>query len=128
MAIIDGSGASETLNGTPSADEIYGLAGNDTLIGFNDDDVLEGGAGADEVFGSGGFDIASYKNSNEAVFVDLGGFEFFSGHAAGDHLYSIEGAIGSAFGDDLRGDDFRYVLRGLAGNDAGSRAATATTV
>src|SRR5262245_8001293 len=77
MAIITGTNSDDPeLKGTNLADEIYALAGNDTLIGFggNDtligydgDDVLEGGAGADELFGSAGFNYASYKGSAAGV-------------------------------------------------------------
>ena len=39
------------------------------------------------------------------------------GHAAGDHIYSIEGVIGSAYGDVLDGSDQRDALRGEGGAD-----------
>ena len=39
------------------------------------------------------------------------------GHASGDHLYSIEGVIGSAYRDVLDGNDQRNVLRGEGGAD-----------
>jgi Ca2+-binding RTX toxin-like protein len=115
----DDSGA-KTLNGTDLADQIFGLAGNDTLVGFDGDDLLEGGAGGDELFGSNGFDTASYRGSNAGVRVDLGTFYAAGGHAAGDHLYSVEGLTGSAYTDYLYGnyvDDQRNVLRGEGGAD-----------
>src|SRR5215212_8295234 len=99
--------ATRSLFGTEAADQIYGLAGNDTLVGLGGDDVLEGGAGADELFGSGGLDYASHQSSAAGVSVslydDLTG-SASGGDATGDSLFSIEGAIGSAFGDYLYGN------------------------
>jgi Ca2+-binding RTX toxin-like protein len=118
MAIVTGTNASDPgLNGTNLADQIFGLGGNDTLIGLDGSDVLEGGAGADELFGSAGFDYASYKSSSTGVLIGLDNFYADYGDAAGDHLYSIEGVIGSAFNDALFGDDQRNILRGGGGAD-----------
>jgi Ca2+-binding RTX toxin-like protein len=124
MAIITGTNGDDRepkeLFGTELADEIYGLAGNDTLVGLGGDDVLEGGAGADELFGSGGLDYASYKASPAGVLIrlddDLTGYAD-RGHATGDKLFSIEGAIGSAYGDTFYGNGQRNVLRGEGGAD-----------
>jgi Ca2+-binding RTX toxin-like protein len=122
MAIITGTSGDDKepneLDGTDLADQIFGLAGNDTLVGFGGDDVLEGGAGADELFGSGGFDTASYRNSPTGVVAILGEGSYADrGDATGDELFSVEGLIGSAFGDGLGGDDLRNVLRGGGGGD-----------
>jgi Ca2+-binding RTX toxin-like protein len=110
MATITGTNASDPeLEGTELADLIFGLAG---------DDILEGGAGADDLFGSTGFDHASYRGSDQGVFVDINGVQ--SGDAAGDELFSIEGVIGSAHGDvlgSLDNGDQRNVLRGEGGSD-----------
>ena len=117
MAIINGTSGGDALNGTAQADQISGLAGNDTIVGLGGDDLLEGGAGADELFGSDGFDTASYRNSNQGVAVDLGFFFAEGGHAEGDHLYSIEGVIGSNYRDVLDGSEQRNIFRGEGGND-----------
>jgi Ca2+-binding RTX toxin-like protein len=124
MAIITGTNGDDRepkeLFGTELADEIYGLAGNDTLVGLGGDDVLEGGKGADELFGSGGLDYASYKASAAGVQImlheDLTGTAL-RGDAEGDQLFSIEGAIGSAYGDTFYGNSQRNVLRGEGGAD-----------
>ena len=79
--------------------------------------MLEGGAGADELFGSAGFDYASYRSSRSGVVIDLANFVFQGGHAEGDHLYSIEGVIGSAFADRMWAVEGRNVFRGEGGND-----------
>jgi len=52
MAIINGNGTSETLNGVGAEnDTIYGFGGDDTLNGGGGNDVLDGGAGNDQIFG-----------------------------------------------------------------------------
>ena len=117
MAIVKGTDASDPeLEGTANADQIYGLGGNDILIGYGGNDTLEGGAGADQLFGSDGFDYASYRGASGLVVIDNNGNR--GGDAVGDQLYSIEGIIGSAYGDSLAGqDDARWVLRGEGGAD-----------
>jgi Ca2+-binding RTX toxin-like protein len=123
MAIITGTDGDDRepfeLEGTDLADQIFGLAGNDTLVGFDGDDLLAGGAGADELFGSGGLDLASYRGSPASVRILLGNSSGVGagGDATGDKLFSVEGAIGSAYGDLLAGDDLRNVLRGEGGAD-----------
>ena len=117
MATITGTSKGDNLNGTGLADQISGLGGADTLVGYDGDDVLEGGAGADELFGSDGFDIASYRGSNQGVSVNLRFFYASGGHATGDHLYSIEGLIGSAYDDMLYGSEQGDVLKGEGGHD-----------
>ena len=53
MAIITGTNGDDKypygteLRGTNLADQIYGLAGDDALVGFDGNDLLEGGAGAE---------------------------------------------------------------------------------
>ena len=117
MAIINGNDASNQLNGTNLADQIFGRGGADALEGLDGDDLLEGGAGADKLFGSGGLDLASYKSSPARVSVDLEQHNAFGGHAQGDQLLSIEGAIGSAYGDSFFANDERNVFRGEGGSD-----------
>jgi Ca2+-binding RTX toxin-like protein len=121
MAIVNGTNASDPeLEGTNLADQIFGLGGDDILIGFGGDDTLEGGAGADQLFGSGGLDLASYKGSAAGVQIslydDLTGYAS-GGDATGDRIASIEGAIGSAYGDVFYGNGQRNVFRGEGGND-----------
>lgn len=121
MAIVKGTNGNDKypneVEGSSAADQLFGLAGDDALIGFGGNDVLEGGAGADELFGSSGFDYASYKASPLGVVVNLESFGAVGGEAEGDHLYSIEGLIGSARTDHFYGDGQRNVLRGEGGED-----------
>ena len=117
MATINGTNAANGLNGTGQADQIFGLGGNDVIVAYDGDDLLEGGKGADQLFGSGGFDTASYRSSATGVHVDLYRAEAVGGDATGDQLFGIEALIGSAFGDDLRGDDAANSLQGGGGAD-----------
>jgi Ca2+-binding RTX toxin-like protein len=117
MATINGTNATDNLGGTDHSDQIFGLGGNDTIVGYNGDDLLEGGKGADQLFGSLGLDTVSYRSSGAAVRVFLSLPQTSGGDAAGDQLFSIEGVIGSAFGDELVGDGQRNVLRGEGAAD-----------
>lgn len=112
-----GSAFADGLTGDGDRNVLRGLGGDDSLSGGGSDDTLEGGAGGDFMDGGDGFDVASYEGSNAAVFADLVYRNFSGGHAAGDFLSSIEGLIGSAYGDLFFGDAGRNVLRGLGGND-----------
>jgi Ca2+-binding RTX toxin-like protein len=115
---VIGSAHADILFGKDDCNVLRGGDGNDTLVGFGGDDELEGGFGADELVGDNGFDYASYKSSPTGVVVNLDGSGHnVGGHAQGDHLYSIEGVVGSAFADFIYGDDQRNVLRGGGGND-----------
>lgn len=117
MATINGTSKGDNLNGTGLADQISGLGGADILIGFDGDDLLEGGKGADQLFGSSGFDTASYRSSASGVRILLNEAYADEGDATGDELYSIEGVLGSSYGDTIIGDDQRNVLRGEGGVD-----------
>lgn len=128
------SGFNDLLFGNAESDLLYGQAGDDVLSGEQGSDTLEGGDGADHLYGGagadfliggGGYDFARYDYASSAVTVDVvrGGF---SAEAFGDSFTSIEGLVGSAFGDAFTGDagDNTFygqagddVLRGQAGND-----------
>jgi len=88
------------------------VAGNDTLDGGAGDDILNGG---------GGIDTASFASSTDAVTVGLGPTgNGFADHDSGetDQLISIENLTGSAFSDNLLGNDGDNVLVGGDGGDA----------
>ncbi|WP_147126959.1 calcium-binding protein [Shimia ponticola] len=105
---ITGTDASETLAGGDDRQTIRGRDGNDVLIGGEGADRLDGGAGHDE---------ASYAPAGSAVFVSLLNPETNTGQAEGDSFVSIEGLIGSAFGDELIGDNAANTLDGGDGDD-----------
>ncbi len=130
-----GTAASDTMLGTALADRLYGLGGDDVLNGLNGNDilvggagkdrlsggagndVLVGGAGADILDGGAGFDFASFQTSSSGVSVDLSLKLGTVGDAKGDTFASIEGLIGSASGDILRGDAASNRIDGGDGDD-----------
>ncbi len=112
-----GSGYGDVLGGDDGGNRLSGGGGNDRLSGRGGDDVLEGGAGADRLSGGGGVDTVSYSGSNRGVTVDLGEGAGKRGHAEGDVIVQVENALGSGYGDVLRGDDGGNRLSGGGGND-----------
>ena len=96
---------------------ILGNAGNNQLIGGAGDDVLLGGLGQDSLDGGSGNDTASYSTASTAVNVNLKTGSGSSGEALGDKLVGIENLEGSAFADQLTGDDSNNRLDGGKGKD-----------
>lgn len=114
--VIVGGEAGDVLRGEAGNDQLQGGGGADVLIGGAGDDLLLGGAGGDVLLGGSGYDIASYADAAAGVQVDLlSGAP--GGGAAGDLLEGVEGLIGSAFGDVLRGDHGANLIAGGAGDD-----------
>lgn len=108
----------EKLVGSSYADRLTGTAGDDDLSGSLGDDILQGGLGANRLDGGAGKnDRASYASAGNGVTVQIG---LAGAQATGwgsDTLIGIEGAIGSAFDDILRGNGGNNSLEGGAGND-----------
>ena len=114
---IEGSDYDDTLTGHDGANRLEGGDGNDSLLGQGDHDVLQGGAGADRLDGGEGTDTVVYRNSNEAVTVNLSDATATGGHAAGDVIVAIENVEGSNYDDVLRGSNGANRLLGGSGND-----------
>ncbi|KQP65242.1 hypothetical protein ASF41_22050 [Methylobacterium sp. Leaf111] len=107
----------DIVTGGTANDFLVGGAGNDTLSGGLGSDIFIGGGGSDALIGGAGRDTASYATSLSSVSADLLTPSVNQGDAAGDTYDSIENLLGSAFNDQLRGDDRNNVLDGGAGND-----------
>jgi Ca2+-binding RTX toxin-like protein len=116
--ILNGGGGNDRMYGGGGNDRMYGGAGRDSLSGGTGNDNLRGGAGADLLSGGSGFDYADYRGSPGRVIVDLSKTTQAGGDASSDRLSSIEGVIGSAFNDVLKGSTSHNTLRGQAGNDS----------
>ena len=101
---VDGSGFNDVLEGNDGANRLYGGDGDDELKGGGDEDVLEGGPGADRMDGGTGIDTVLYRDSNEAVAVNLSDGTMTGGHAEGDVITNVERIIGSVYDDTLIGD------------------------
>ncbi len=124
-----GSEFDDTLTGNILTNQIFGLGGDDHLIGTDATDVLEGGDG-DDTLEDG---IASYSSTEGGVNIDLGldgvaqdtrlesededGDLAYTDGAGFDTLIGIRGLIGTAFGDILKGNDQSNTIMGGAGDD-----------
>lgn len=113
-----GRGGNDVLVGSGDTDTLVGEDGDDTLYGNDGSDYLYGGAGADSLNGGNGFDYALYSFATTSIIADLQFASQTSGEAVGDSYTGIEGLVGSAFLDSLRGDAGDNYLWGAGGSDA----------
>ncbi len=101
-----------------SIEAISGSVFDDTLIGNTGDNQLQGGGGADTLNGGAGTDVASYSNATSGITVSLANSAVNTGEATGDTYSSIEGLIGSGFGDVLIGNSGNNTLIGNGSRDS----------
>ena len=100
-----------------------GFAAGDTfdsierITGSTFADRFVGDAGANVFDGGTGDDTIDYSSSAAGISVDLTTGAVAGGDAEGDTLYSIEGAVGSAFNDTLSTVTAGKTLAGGAGDD-----------
>ena len=123
---VVGSWWSDTIYGDGASNQLHGLGGDDWLDGVGGGDYLFGGDGNDNMVsrdggdafdGGAGWDNVRYDYASSGVRAVLNGASQNAGWAAGDTYSGIEGLVGSAFGDDLRGDANVNALYGQDGND-----------
>jgi Ca2+-binding RTX toxin-like protein len=116
---ITGDASNNSLSGVSGNDTLSGGDGQDTLLGGDGNDSLIGGRGADSLDGGAGVDTASYETSGAAVYASLAQAGLNTGDAQGDTYNAIENLTGTAFNDQLVGDNAAAgnVLSGLAGDD-----------
>lgn len=114
---FEGTPYNDILRGNAGTNTFFGDAGDDILEGREGDDGLEGGPGADQIRGGPGYDLTTYQFSPAGVNVNLLTGAASGGDAQGDVLDSIEGIIGSPFGDTLTGNDADNYIDGNAGPD-----------
>ena len=114
---ITGSAYDDVLSGDAGINRLTGADGDDALRGGGSDDILDGGPGEDRLNGGAGSDTAVYRNSNEAVTVNLEAGTGAGGHAEGDELADVENIEGSVYDDVLTGADGANRLDGSSGND-----------
>ena len=91
----------DVILGTPTADIINGLAGNDTICGEGGDDIINAGTGNDWVDGGPGNDVIRGNGGDDTIFGDLGNDEIRGG-----------GGV-----DDISGEEGDDTLLGQGGND-----------
>nr|MBP6277031.1 calcium-binding protein [Limnohabitans sp.] len=99
-----------------SIENAMGTAYDDSFLAKAGDEANAYVGGADSLNGVDGTDTVSYENAATAVKASLatGGT---LGDAAGDTYQSIENLTGSAYADDLQGNDGDNSLQGKGGDD-----------
>ncbi len=112
---LTGNGFGQAVVGNAGDNILDGAGGDDRLYGNAGDDILIGGAGADRMDGGTGFDTADFSGAAGPVNVNLAA-QRASGDGA-DVLLDIEGVVGSAFNDVIRGDGEANILAGGEGDD-----------
>lgn len=106
-----GDDTSPRADGT-FGDDLSGLAGNDTIVGGDDDDIISGGAGND-VLGSEGVDTDGNdtERGNDTIVGDAGN-DLIDGGDGNDS--SLDGGAGN---DSVDGGDDDDTIFGGVGND-----------
>ena len=130
-----GSAFADTLTGSNNPESLSGLAGNDSLSGGGGIDILQGGSDNDSILGGNANDQLYGQAGNDTLNggpgTDLVRFDEAPGPitasltnltATGDGndtfvANSLEGLVGSPFGDSLTGGAGADGLYGLGGND-----------
>ena len=133
---IKGMGGNDDIDGGKGNDTLMGGDGNDTLMGGDGNDTLHGGAGDDELTGGGGnnmldggtgTDIAIYlastrvkvdlRNGNAINVTDVTDPNAFSVGGGIDGLVGVENVKGSHGPDQIDGNNYANLLKGLDGGD-----------
>lgn len=136
MAVITGTKAGETLNGTASDDTITGgrgddilngLDGADTLIGNSGDDTLNGGLGADMLIGGSGRDTFIIDDTGDVISGSTRGHDLILSSvsltmARGFEDLTLTGtddinAIGTARGNTITGNEGDNIIIADGGRD-----------
>ena len=114
--VILGTEGDDVIWGWKGDDRIFGLGGDDIICGGHGSDLMAGNAGDDRIFGGAGKDTADYATAPGPVAVNLGS-DSATGAVGTDVVRNVENVNGSAFDDDLRGDNGDNILQGGAGDD-----------
>lgn len=120
--LLQGGSGNDSLFAASGNDTLQGNSGSDYLFGGTGSDRLEGGAGSDRLYGGSAQDLASYASASRAVTAHLADPRKNFGDAYGDTFDSIEGLLGSAYGDRLYAGTGAATLYGGGGNDTLSGA------
>jgi Ca2+-binding RTX toxin-like protein len=118
MDEVIGTRFSDGLIGDGFANVLRGGDSNDVINGKGGNDLLEGGRGVSETLdGAAGFDMVTYAYTDYGpIDLDLAQNRTFIDDGT-DTLASIEGAIGSRFGDHMVGDANANTFDGFLGDD-----------
>jgi Ca2+-binding RTX toxin-like protein len=125
---LSGLASNDLINGLAGNDTLFGNAGDDNLNGDDGDDILRGGLGNDILAGGTGNDNLFGEEGNDILVGGLGtdnlrgglGNDILDGGIGNDLLFGDEGndtMLGGSGDDQLRGGDSNDILYGGAGND-----------
>ncbi len=93
---------------------VGGIAGGDIMKGFSGDDIMLGHGSFTKFIGGLGFDWGSYELATQGVDEDMNRKEFVAVNGAVDNVRDVwqatEGASGSAFNDNILGDNATKLL------------------
>jgi Ca2+-binding RTX toxin-like protein len=116
--------SAETYFDPNNSDRLVGGGGSDWMFGNDGFDVLDGGAGDDFMHGGAGLDMLDFSDASSAVTFTLVQAQLnywavdLTAFGLGIDCYSsMEGVIGSAFGDTLTGSGEADLIDGGAGDD-----------
>lgn len=107
----------ENITGSTLDDNITGDANDNVLNGLTGNDLFIATQGADVILGGLGSDTLSFKESLEAVQVDLSSQSYSGGLAANIEAISIENIEGTAEDDIIIGSAIENILSGGEGDD-----------
>jgi Ca2+-binding RTX toxin-like protein len=108
----------QNLTGSAFADILSGDAGANVILGGGGNDVIDGHGGADTLDGGTGVNTVTYASSGSGVTVGLGSPGSAQNTGVGSQtLTHFQNLIGSAYADNLSGDDNDNVISGGGGND-----------
>ncbi len=114
--LLYGDGGANVLRGGSGNDRLLSRAGNDSVFGEGGDDRFYAQSGTNLFDGGNGEDIVDYVFASDGVVVDLASNSGNSG-ASQDSLINVEHASGSAFDDQMTGDQLANRLQGRDGDD-----------
>ncbi|MEO0987029.1 MAG: hypothetical protein AAFY20_15960 [Cyanobacteria bacterium J06639_14] len=135
---LRGDSIQDSVNSNNDNDRLFGGAGNDTLLGGAGNDFLSGDAGDDVIDGGSGIDRVSYASASHGVLVSLSTkkaqFNYYvqsedpddieqeiqeaiNRGAGFDSIKNVEEVEGSAFTDELIGNDDDNAIIGNSGDD-----------
>lgn len=114
-----GLAGNDTLIGSGAAgDRLDGGTGNDSLLGSDGNDWMKGGAGIDTLDGGGGRNQVDFNDGGQAgVVVDLAAGTAIDTFGNAEILRRFQDVSGSARADRLLGSDEANVLFGRGGAD-----------
>ncbi len=113
------SGIATGTVGIANFSNVYGGAGNDTLLGNEQDNILQGGIGDDLLDGRGGSDTLDESNSSVNLIIDLSRSDAQNTGIGNDIIINIEN-LRTGSGDDILkglGNGADCILEGGLGND-----------